>query len=575
MNFTSTKKKKNLKRGNIGFTESYILPKSSLDQIMDFEKGKNLTSAEGEGPAQAQAQPQAQAQQHGLRDDDDDDDNDDDRSVSAATFFHYLNEKRQKTSEMGSKSVRPVGAFAPPPSSLTEGKEEKITSVEDEKIAKLFENANQYKVLRILAIIRKHQNLISWDPSSLEVSIYGKRYAGSSLMDILSYWINGTAKVFASMYPRVGAFQKGSAVPQQADKLFSLLKSTSQGSAFKSLLNPIVLKQLSNLPTEVFTSDIEAESNAMKAQDFFREEAVQKFERERISKFPERKLFQLEKLREETRNQDQLALVGNKLTTELKRKKKDMLNSFYRMPTDELEIELDQLEDGASPDTTQTNQLIDELKELIFSRKKWEKEIDDRDMTELLDLYSDSPFGKDVNLKMNLLARCNAAVKDFLENEALHLTFARLKHLYYANRKRAKRLPGFSTALGDIYSERQQRMKKKDDEDKRKLLEMAMQTALPDEDDDELDDVVEETGDGAVQAEGGEGNEDEANEIVEDPDIFNQVLVAAEGGAVGGEDNAEFLEALEVEAQEEKQRRSQRNSKPVIKYDHNAQNIPK
>ena len=59
--------------------------------------------------------------------------------------------------------------------------------LDEDSILKFFNNIERPIILKILTIIKMNSGIISWDNDSHKLIINGKHYAGSNIMDILTY----------------------------------------------------------------------------------------------------------------------------------------------------------------------------------------------------------------------------------------------------------------------------------------------------------------------------------------------------------------------------------------------------
>jgi hypothetical protein len=92
-----------------------------------------------------------------------------------AQFRKFLEEKRRHS------YVKNVGA--------TSGllKEASITPQDEQDLLTMFPPETQFKVKRLLLLLRRHSNLVTWDPKTYELTIFGKHYPKSNIIDIISY----------------------------------------------------------------------------------------------------------------------------------------------------------------------------------------------------------------------------------------------------------------------------------------------------------------------------------------------------------------------------------------------------
>ena len=59
--------------------------------------------------------------------------------------------------------------------------------LDEDSILKFFDNIERPIILKILTILKMNSGIISWDNDSHELIINGKHYAGSNIVDILTY----------------------------------------------------------------------------------------------------------------------------------------------------------------------------------------------------------------------------------------------------------------------------------------------------------------------------------------------------------------------------------------------------
>ena len=59
--------------------------------------------------------------------------------------------------------------------------------LDEDSILKFFDNIERQIILKILTILKMNSSVISWDNDSHELIINGKHYAGSNIVDVLTY----------------------------------------------------------------------------------------------------------------------------------------------------------------------------------------------------------------------------------------------------------------------------------------------------------------------------------------------------------------------------------------------------
>ena len=235
-----------------GFTESYIVPKDVFDQLSRNDEqqvgGKNNL---------------VKFQQDDIN--------------SSADFMNFLAMKRQKMTEDGEEREG-IGPVVSSRGEVVNRVENEASN--DERVSRMFQPTTQPNILQILNFIRQQGDAVMWNPKNFEVTIYGKHYPGSNIVDMLHFLlvriVQGKKKVYPSEYKRGLFFPADQSVPKQTDKLYNFLKDSKNGSyLLKYFRNDSVTLLESNQP--MLKYDLDEEKIAETAQTHQRMEAIEKF----------------------------------------------------------------------------------------------------------------------------------------------------------------------------------------------------------------------------------------------------------------------------------------------------------
>ena len=307
-----------------GFTESFIVPKSVFQRLEE----------EGGG---GDEQVGGKKLRRTFQSDD----------VGDAEFWKKMAEKRQQITEESASQIqdRAIGPVVTSRGEIVRSVKNEASN--DETLSKFFPQLEvQAKVLKILHFIRKHGDLVTWNPKTLEVTIYGKHYPGSNLVDILDFLLvpnpdpTDGIKTYPGAYPD-GFYDVGESVPRQADKVYRALKSVPDARFFTDLLDGRAVGVIESRP-EVMQFDLEEEGAAKEEQTLVRQEAMKLFRKSIDKGAAAEKVYSMENKLVEAEAKDYKEIAAL-LKTRLAASKDDLVTKAKTMSLSQLEAEMQKL----------------------------------------------------------------------------------------------------------------------------------------------------------------------------------------------------------------------------------------
>jgi hypothetical protein len=126
-----------------------------------------------------------------------------------------------------------------------------ITSQDEQDLLSMFPPETQFKVKRLLLLLRKHSNLVTWDPKTYELTIFGKHYPKSNIIDIISYLLG------MNVQGKWMSEDEEHNFPRQTNTFVRVLQKALEGGTVEDygFLNPDKFHQAARAETEDIPPD--------------------------------------------------------------------------------------------------------------------------------------------------------------------------------------------------------------------------------------------------------------------------------------------------------------------------------
>lgn len=147
-------------------------------------------------------------------------------AARANDYFKFLKTRRQQSHYVQPTYIEKEKKTA-----------DKLSTLHFEGLLGNFRPKDRYRISRILQIIQKNSDIISWNPADFSLTIHGQHYPRSNLMDIFSYLLGDYEDTFYSEDLLV-MDRKNISIPMETGRFLSVISNILGGtkSVNKTLL---------------------------------------------------------------------------------------------------------------------------------------------------------------------------------------------------------------------------------------------------------------------------------------------------------------------------------------------------